>query len=353
MANVWFFTAADDGASWYRADLPADALTWAGHRAVVTVTPIPSVIARSDVIVASRPARPEALKILRDARERYGARIVADLDDDYWSITPDQWAYGQWHEEGLIRGLEEGLRLADFVTVASEGEREAVHKHAGVPLERIKLVPNGLHAQILGTPRDYENGFTNDGVLTIGWSGTVSSQPGLELCAKPLGRLAHTLGRDKVRIRLVGFQPQAAGPEALKHLVNQDPERVDIAYAEWVPHGHPYLSAVGQFDLWVAPYHATPFNEAKYPTKALEAGFWGIPLVTSDIRPYAEWFSTMHQADHPRLVSEYVQHEWGRQLGLLLRDAGLRRRHGEAARSRAAAYSLQEVGRQWEAALLE
>jgi hypothetical protein len=65
-----FFTAADDGASWYRADQPAMTLRWSGHETWVSTLAIPSVIAKADVIVASRPARPEALALLERARDQ-------------------------------------------------------------------------------------------------------------------------------------------------------------------------------------------------------------------------------------------------------------------------------------------
>jgi len=356
VARIWFWTAADDGASWYRADQPAGALRWAGHETWVSEVPIPSVAAKADVIVVSRPARPEALKRLSELRARYGCRIVADLDDDYWAMEPGTYAHKSWHEDedgALIKGLEEGLALADHVTVASSGEAAACAEH-GVQPDKISVVPNGLHASILGLPRDYECGTTNDGVLTIGWSGTASSIEGLDLVGRALSR-ALTRYAGKVRVRLVGFNPQVA-PEgfrrAMTHLADSPAGQADVAHTEWVPHGDRYLSAVGMFDIWLAPYHNTAFNLAKFPTKALEAGFWGIPLIASDITPYQEWFAGTHQGDHARLVSEYVPHEWSRQLGRLIESPELRRRYGEAARSAAAAYSLQEVGRRWESVLL-
>jgi hypothetical protein len=46
----------------------------------------------------------------------------------------------------------------------------------------------------------------------------------------------------------------------------------------------------------LAPYQGTPFNNAKFPTKALEAGFWGTPLIASDIRPYRGGSTTARMA---------------------------------------------------------
>ena len=346
--RVFFWTAADDGASWYRADQPAGALSWSGHETWVCSVPVPSLLAKATHIVVSRPARPRALEILAQARERYGCKIIADLDDDYWAMEPSEdpsSAYYAWHTEddgALLRGLEEGLGLADLVTVASSGELEAVERNASP--RAVTVVPNGLHASILGLPRDYENGLSNDGILTIGWAGTASSHDGLELCAKELGRVLrrHT---DRVRLRLVGFQPQRLPRDVLKHL---EIPGADVAHVEWVPHGDHYLTAVGAFDLWVAPYRDNAFNRAKFATKALEAGFWGIPLVASNIQPYRDW-----GGDGIALVPEHLPHEWGRQINRLINDATLRRKVGEAARSAAAPYSLQEVGRQWERVLSE
>jgi glycosyltransferase involved in cell wall biosynthesis len=356
VARIWFWTAQDDGASWYRADQPAQALQWAGHETWVSQVPIPSVAAKADVIVVSRPARPEALRRLVEVRERYGCRVVADLDDDYWSMEPGTPAYQSWHvdEDGaLIKGLEEGLKLADAVTVASVGEAMACAEH-GVDPDKIAVVPNGLHASILGMPRDYERGTTNDGVLTIGWAGTASSIAGLDLVGRALSRALERYA-GKLRVRLVGFD-SAAAPDgfrrAMTHPADSPAGQADVGSVEWVPHGNQYLAAVAMFDIWLAPYHNTAFNRAKFPTKALEAGFWGIPLIASDIDPYAEWFARTHQADHARLVSEYTPHEWSRQLCALIESPELRRRYGEAGRSAAATYSLQEVGRRWESVLL-
>ena len=150
-----------------------------------------------------------------------------------------------------------------------------------------------------------------------------------------------------MRLRLVGFQPAGAGPETRKALGQLADDGFDVMHTEWVPHGDPYLVEVAKFDIWVAPYHATPFNEAKFATKALEAGFWGIPLIASDIRPYREW-----GGDGLDLVDEYRTHGWSRSLRNLIEDSDWRRHRGEAARSQAARYSMQEVGRQWEGAIL-
>lgn len=353
MARIWFWTAADDGASWYRAEQPAQTLRWNGHETWVSEVPVASLAAKADVIVVSRPARPACLERLAAWRERYGCHIVADLDDDYWSMEPGTVAYQSWHldEDGaLIRGLEEGLKLADQVTVVSP-ELAAVVAGHGVSPSKVDVVPNGLHASILGLPRDYERGAMNDGVLTIGWAGTASSIQGLELVGRALGRALESFP-DKIRVRLVGFNPDAAPDgfkRAMTHEANSPAGQADVRHVEWVPHGDQYLMATAMFDIWLAPYLNSNFNRAKFPTKALEAGFWGIPLIASDITPYRSWI------DHGQngfLVSQYTPHLWGKHLRELIESAELRRRVGEASRSRAAAYSLQEVGHRWASVLL-
>jgi glycosyltransferase involved in cell wall biosynthesis len=76
----------------------------------------------------------------------------------------------------------------------------------------------------------------------------------------------------------------------------------------------------------------------------------GIPLIASNIRPYAEWI------DHGRtgfLVPNNRQHEWGRYLGALIQDKDLRRKIGLAARARASRNTLQGyLGTAWEEAAL-
>jgi glycosyltransferase involved in cell wall biosynthesis len=343
MSRVLFWTAGDDGSSWYRADLPAEALRWTGHATAVTQRVSHDLIVDSDVVVGSRVANLGAAK----AWQALGARpagdrpyLVLDLDDAYFQIDPSNPAARHWDIPQLNR-LAKSILAADRITVASEALAEHVRRFVGRPAGReldIVVVPNGLHAGWLGTPRDYE---ADQREITVGWSGTAASAKDFDLVAHALGRIVE-YGDGQVKLRLVGLPKGHPSARTLQRLI---PKRLhDLVEAvEWVQHGQPYLSACAAFDIWVAPYRSDPFVDAKFPTKALEAGFLGIPLVVSDVEPYRAWGNTGGLA----LIDPLKPWMWGRTLKTLVDSPSNRRMMGETARSRAALNIMQAVGPQW------
>jgi glycosyltransferase involved in cell wall biosynthesis len=343
VSRVLFWTGSDDGSSWYRADLPAEALRWEGHATAVTQKVSHDLLVDSDVVVGSRVANLGAA----NAWQLLGARPIADrplmvldLDDAYFQLDPANPAARHWDIPQLNR-LAKSILAADRITVASEGLAEHVRRFVGRPAGKeldIVVVPNGLHAGWLGTPRDYE---ADQREITVGWSGTASSARDLDLVATALGRIIE-YGDGQVKLRLVGFPMGHPVQRTFQRLIPKR-HRDLVEAVEWVKHGQPYLSACAAFDIWVAPYRSDPFVDAKFPTKALEAGMLGVPLIASDVEPYRGWGG----GDSVALIPELKPWLWGRQLKELVDSSALRRRMGEAGRSRAAANIMQAVGPQW------
>lgn len=321
-----FFWAADaTGSGWYRSLLPAQSLTWLGHDAAANMAISDGWRAVADVIIGARvchPGGPEAWRRFRDA----GKRLVLDLDDDYWHLDVTNPVKSWWTPEKLV-DLETNLHGSDVVTVVTEALAEVVRQHTDTP---VVVVPNGLHAGILGTLREYDRPR-----VRVGWAGTGSTVHELHIAARALRRIAEYRNVD---VRLVGVPPRMAAAAGAAH--------ANIKTLGWLDSPGRYLEGIGSFDILVAPYRDIPFNRAKFPTKALEAGFLGIPIVASDIRPYRE---AVDVGETGFLVRE--DHEWGHYLKQLVDDVALRRRMGLAARAKASASILQVLNKQWEAVL--
>jgi glycosyltransferase involved in cell wall biosynthesis len=340
VGDVLFWAAGNDGSSWYRCTQPAEALQWQGHRATVTEAITEFDVRRADTIVASRVANEVSHGLWLDlaARPReYRPRLVLDLDDDYFSIDRSNPAYSGWDAMSLFR-LKESILAADLVTVASRGLAEAIQAHTGGHA-KVQVVENGLHAGWLAQPRDYE---AANRPLIVGWAGTPSTITDFDLAAPALANIVN-YGKGKVEVRLVGFQDGHPSVETMRRKINVQHLGL-VQGVPWVPHGEPYLGAVSEFDIWVAPYRPTPFVEAKFPTKALEAGVMGIPLIASAIRPYRDWII---QDSSGFKVVDSAPWMWGRCLKRLVDSADLRQSIGEAGRSRAARNIMQSLGIQW------
>lgn len=316
----------------YRGVLPAMSLDWLGHKASASPR-LPEDWREQgfDVVVGCRVAKPGPSRTWREMKD-HGIRLVFDLDDDYFRIDrTNVEAYRLWNQPLLRRGLIDNIALADTVTCCSEPLAEALRAHH----DDVRVVPNGLPAQYLGEPRDY-----NPELLSVGWAGTSSTVHELRVpgVVRALTRIADYQRPGGVAVRLVGVDPQTAMAAGLRG------ER--LGALGWVQDFGHYLQAVAGFDIWVAPYRDTPFNAAKYPTKWLESSVLGIPLVASDIEPYRR---VIRHGENGFLVKH--EHEWGRILKQLADDPDLRQRVGMTARGEASGSIMQALHVQWQAAL--
>jgi hypothetical protein len=193
------WSADEAGSSLYRAILPGMSLQWLGH-AVSGGMRIPEDWPALDAVVGCRVAKPEPSKMWRILKDE-GKRLVLDLDDDYFHLDPvNRAAIRTWDREMLER-LAANMQLADLVTCCSEPLAAVLRDYA----DNVRVIPNGLPAQYLGTPRDYE---AADRPVFVGWAGTSSTVAELPEAVRALNRISqYPRPGGGVQVRLVGISP--------------------------------------------------------------------------------------------------------------------------------------------------
>lgn len=329
MGRFHFWSADMAGSAFYRAVMPAMALSWLGHTATHHIR-LPPNWQSYDTIVGCRVAQTGPTKMWRKLKDE-GKRLVLDLDDDYFHIDPSNTNAVRVWDEAMLGRLADNMALADLVTCCSEPLAAVLRDYA----PDVRVIPNGLPAQYLGKPRDYTAAGRP---LYVGWAGTSSTVAELPEAVRALNRISQYPREGGVMVRLVGIGPEQAMGLGLKGR--------QIGALGWVQHIEHYLQAVEEFDVWVAPYRGTRFNASKYPTKWLESSVLGIPLIASDIEPYRR---VIKHGWNGFLVK--YEHEWGRLLKRLCDDPELRQMIGMNARSDASGRIMQAVNFQWEEAL--
>lgn len=335
MGKAFFWMAGSDGSSWYRQTLPALGLQWRGWRVGASVQMSLPAVADADAVIGARVASPEGVRAW-DALGRAGVPRILDLDDDYFSIDPTNARAAEfWAKDGMLGRLAAAMESSDLVTVVSEGLAEAMRQRTSTP---VMVVGNHLPAQYLDAPREY----TVDRPVVVGWAGSTSTSHELPIIARALMRLP-SLQRG-VQVKLVGVTAE----EAVRFGIGGP----HVTATGWVPEPAAYLRQVMAFDVWLAPYRPTPFNLAKYPTKALEASVLGIPLVASSTRPYQDWVAEHGPECGVTLVKH--EHEWTRNLKALTDPhVGdfMRQGLGHGASSAAARHTLQSGVADWMTAI--
>jgi glycosyltransferase involved in cell wall biosynthesis len=327
--RIHFWSADEAGSALYRAILPGMSLQWLGH-AVSAGMRLPKDWPAVDVVVGCRVAKPEPTLMWQRLKDE-GKGLILDLDDDYFHLDPVNQAAVRTWDKAMLQRLADNMQLADVVTCCSDPLAAVLRDYAA----DVRVVPNGLPAQYLGTPRDYQ---AADRPLSVGWAGTSSTVAELPEAVRALNRISQYPRPDGVQVRIVGISPEHAMALGLRGR--------QIGALGWVERHEHYMQAVGEWDVWVAPYRDIAFNRAKYPTKFLESSILGIPLIASDIEPYRR---VIRHGENGFLVKH--EHEWGKYLKLLADNPELRQRIGMAARGEASGSILQALNVQWQDAL--
>lgn len=331
--RVHFWTADRGGSGTYRGILPGHGLTWLGHHVTIADNAPDDGWDGVDAVLGCRVALEGPSRRWRQLHEQ-GVRLVMDLDDDYFHLDPDAAhlpAVRAWSDPERMARLVDNIKLADTVTCCSDRLAEVLSAYH----HDVRVIPNGLPAVYLGAARDYD-----PAEVIVGWAGTDYTLLELPLAARALRRIADYERLGGVDVRLVGISPKQA--------IANGVHGPKVGTVGWVGAFGTYLQAVGDFDVWVAPYRDTAFNAAKAPTKALEAGFLGIPIVASAIEPYRK--AVVH-GETGFLVEPGREYLFSRYVRQLVDDPGLRQRMGEAARDWASQFIMQSLNQQWEKVL--
>lgn len=246
-----------------------------------------------------------------------GVPYVMDLDDAWYH------RYGL-HRSGLVRGVLGGKlealagkarlvvagndHLADWARAS--GARDVLVLPTVIDLERYPPQPP---PQKLPAGRPF----------TVGWMGSPSSAPYLDLVAPALAGLA-----GRARLLLVGAH--GAEPAGL-------PAGLPVEHAAWSEDGEAALLA--RFDAGIMPLLDGPWERGKCGYKLIQYMAAGRPVVAS---PVGVNTTLVHEGENGFLAADAAG--WAAALGRLADDPDLRARLGAAGRRLVEErYSLQAV----------
>lgn len=154
-----------------------------------------------------------------------------------------------------------------------------------------------------------KNRYVNEGVVTIGWTGTFSSKIYLDILRSVFQELAR---RVPYKLKVIGnFDYELDGVNLEVVRWNSEREVVDLQ----------------TFDIGVYPLPMDDWVLGKSGLKAIQYMAFGLPAVATDVGTTP---MLIRHGENGMLVR--TEKEWLTVLEQLVRDPGLRRRLGEAAR---------------------
>jgi hypothetical protein len=267
------------GVTYHRIALPLS--TMEKQYALITDTPTEEMIKEKDIniFLVNRFCETESLIKILEWRQKYGFKLVVDIDD-YWELFTQHLSYSNYRLNGIGKIIQSYIKHADLVT--------CTHSRLWAEIIKInkncKVIPNALpfdkdQFTIVKIPHDK---------VTIAHTGSITHYPDIKQLKAPI----YALSKDKrfvanTRMLLCGwneFNKWHWDEMANIYTAN---ERLEYKILKSLPVDL-YMNHYAEADILVTPLLDNRFNKLKSNLKALEAGAKNIPIMTFNRDPYAD-----------------------------------------------------------------
>jgi len=245
----------------------------------------------------------ELLPLLPAWLERQLLRIpyVLDLDD----------AFHLKYRSGRLAPLRPLLGSKIERLMAGAAAITAGNQHLAATALRfntnVTLLPSVVDTDVL-RPASLDPDVSSGAPFTVGWIGSPTTAPYLQVLVEPLQQLACEI---PVRLLVVGGPPPAiAGVEVIAQRWSLEQE----------------VPLIQQFDVGVMPLPDTPWTRGKCAYKLIQCMACGIPVVASPVGANIEVVPPSSG------ILAYSPQEWLLAFRSLASDVDLRRRMGAAGR---------------------
>lgn len=199
------------------------------------------------------------------------------------------------------------IKLADAVITTNDYLGEIARRAAGSDVDKVHVFPSVIdlerwRARPAAAPGDR---------VTIGWMGTASNLPSVQVLHAPFVRLCRRY--EGLQVKIVCDEPlELEGVRLLRKPFEADEEVADV----------------GSFDIAVAPLIEDPWTRGKISTKLLAYFAAGLPVVASNVAANRLY---VRDGENGFLVGTLG--EWEDRIVKLIEDPALRQSLGGRARA--------------------
>lgn len=275
-------------------------------------------VARYDLVYCHMYVTPIGTTILERAVRRLAHRLVFDIEDNVFLGQQLAATYNPNPFVRLLKGRGKAkylVRHADHVITSSPFLNEtclAINER-----NSCTYISSSIDAERFVPAKSY----SNDRTVTIGWTGTFSSRPYLDLLRPVFQELA---SRRKFRLMVIGN-------------FEYDFPDVHLQVVRWTAERE--VEDLQEIDIGVYPLPLDSWVSGKSGLKAIQYMMMGLPCVATDVGT-----TPMIIRHNENGILARTREEWVRALERLIDDPALRRRLGERARRDAVErYSTEAV----------
>jgi len=247
-----------------------------------------------------------------------GVKLVMDLDDSLWNISPDNPAYEVYKKGGqAIRDFISICNEVDYITCTNDYLKHVIMNNTKKTADKIKVFPNYIDLNLYS----HRSPFKDDRQIRLMHFGSTTHFIDLADSEFRKGIDRIMTEYPNVTVKMIGaFQAD---------FKNKWGARYETAYGDtdiykWID-GR-FREYLDECDILVVPLIDNIYNRCKSPIKFLEASSAKKPGVWQDIRQYQE------VVDHGKngFLAKKAS-GWYRLIKTLIDDTDKRRKMGEAA----------------------
>lgn len=305
--KVLFVPAGDMASAFYRARIPAEAMTDAGDAIAHWTTRLDLLkLSRYQVLWVQLATSPILYAIAKKAQE-HGKKVVYDLDDKFDAILPEN-PSSEIYVQQKKDEVWDMIRMADAVTVTTKDLADMVRPFA----KRVYVLPNYVPAAIL--PRAQHKPVSKDNPFKILWAGSPSHKRDLAIVSPVIRKILEV---HQGSVRFVCFGDRAPVELAgVSKYVDLMPFAPFIAYGQLLSDVDAHVA--------IAPLEKNSFNDAKSAVKYLEYSACEYASLLSPVGEYADL-----PGDAPKLMVK--DDDWERALMFAITSQDAMRKMGEDA----------------------
>lgn len=274
-----------------------------------------------DLLFVQHIDNPGGIIQLFASRDYFKKKVIIDMDDDFLHIHPWSPVYLEYYPGSPRYCFTlDSLKFADALIVSTEQLKKIYSSFN----PKIFVIPNKIDLDYWG----YSKKVINDGMIRIGWAGSITHERDLEEVIHALKTIMEKY--PTVHFLYCGYDSDIFDvlPEERRHFFLGT-----VGFKKWPKR----LAKLG-FDIAIAPLADIPFNKGKSHIKFLEYSAYKIPGVYSDFEgsPYREIVMDGKNGFLARTYKDWIQ-----KLSLLINEISLRKEIGEKAFETCKEYSIE------------
>lgn len=317
--KVLYCTCGGGGLAWYRCLQPANLIN-KYHPAEVNIVVTNFIHTEDlitdewDIIVLQRQAESNVAKMLQENKGHIKPKLVVEFDDHPYIVPRSNPAYDYYKDK--LQNITNTIQLCNAMTVSTNPLKDFFKTMLSD--DKIFIVPNTIDLKLVEGLKQ-SNRYTDKEEIAIGWFGSATHKEDLAIIV------------DAVMAILKKY-PHASFLLGGWDTCSLFPKRANIVRIPWVASMMEHYANLSMMDIAVCPLADMEFNTHKSNLKVIEAMSLGIPVVASDIYPYANTIT--HNTNGLLVRSTGATYKnWFRALDNLVSDHLLRKRLGTNGRS--------------------